>query len=581
MEEYKKAIEEITDLFTKKKVKDLETSIELVKTQYDLLVSFFNLATEEDKRWVCRYAIENLLTLTQKMLASPKLDEKQVSEVYRIYKRTYALAGRRSLSHFIDYMEWERPTINKVYVNRREALYPIVYYLNKMVFDDGLKFLGVSLPPSYGKSFITNYFSAWCYGLDSSSSILRLSYSDDLLNGFSRSIKDLISSDLYADVFPEYANYRNQPFDKTKDSDWKIKNADVLVSHYIRTRDGAVTGVRANRAIILDDITKGAEEANNDGVHELYWRKFTTEWYNRRDGSKTKYIFVGTMWSPKDVLNQVREFREQQSPLVDDKRFKYVQHTEDEHAVFIAVPLLDENDKSTCESVMTTKEALELRDTTDTYLWSCVYQQKPIAPSGLEFAWENLRTYETLPQELNTYAFAVLDPTRRGKDNVSMPIFRTTSNGEDHYMVDVLYKRVAITEIYDEIIQKIIDNGITKFTVENNTDTSLLKLLEMKLKERGVFTCVVDEKFNTAKKEIRIRDNRGLVVRRMVFKKKGLYSPNSDYGRFMEAFTTYSFDYANKNDDAPDSLALYVAEIMLDKQNRNSAKAFNRSKYGI
>ena len=49
-----------------------------------------------------------------------------------------------------------------------------------MVFDDGLKFLGVSLPPSYGKSFITNYFSAWCYGLDSSWSILRLSYSDDL-----------------------------------------------------------------------------------------------------------------------------------------------------------------------------------------------------------------------------------------------------------------------------------------------------------------------------------------------------------------------------------------------------------------
>lgn len=585
MNEYKKAIEQITELFDKKKVKDLDTSIELVKTQLEILVELFDSSeNEDDKQWAVKYCVSKLLPILTKMLASPKVDETKVSLIYHIYKKSYAFSGRRSLAHFIDYMEWDRPSNNKVYVNRKEILNPIVFYLNKMMFDSNFKVLGISLSPSMGKSFVINYFTAWCYGVDNNSSILRLSYSEELLNGFSRSIKDLISSDLYADIFPTFSLYKNNPFEKSKDSDWKIKNTDVLTSHYIRTRDGAVTGVRANKAIILDDITKGAEEANNDSVHEGYWKKYTSEWYNRRDGLNTKYIFVGTMWSPKDILNMIRETEERESPLISDERFKYVKRCEDDHAAFIAIPLLDENDKSTCEIVMPTKEALKLRDITDPYLWSCVYQQNPIAPSGLEFSYENLRTFrinELNYDELNTYAFAVLDPTRKGKDNISMPIFRSNLQGDSHYMIDVYYKKIAMTEAYDDIVQKIRDNKITRFFVENNTDTSLKSILEMKLKEKGINFCIVDEKYNTAKKEIRIKDNRGLITRMMVFKSKGEYSPNSDYGRFMTAFTTYSFDYANKNDDAPDSLALYVAQIIMDNKKQNKIVAIDRSAIGL
>ena len=584
MSEYKQAAEQITELFDKRQVKDLETSIELVKTQLAILIEFFdNSDEEEDKQWSVKYAITKLLPLVTKMLASPKADENKVGVVFDVYKRTYAFCGRRSLAHFIDYMEWDRSSDRKVYVNRKEVLDPIIFYLNKILFDDNMKYLGISLSPSMGKSFSINYFSAWCYGIDIDSSILRLSYSDDLLNGFSRAIKDLLSSDEFSDVFPAYKLYKNNPFEKTKDSDWKIKNSNVLVSHYIRTRDGSITGVRANRAIILDDITKGAEEANNDRVHEQYWDKFTSEWYNRRDGNHTKYIFVGTMWSPKDVLNRVREFREMYSPLVDDKSFKYVKHNKDEHAVFISIPLLDEQDKSTCEVVMSTHEALQLRDVTDPYLWSCVYQQKPIAPSGLEFAYENLSTFkkDEIDEPLTEYAFAVLDPTRKGKDNISMPIFRSSLDGERHYLIDVFYKKVAMTEAYDEIIRKIRDNKIITFFVENNTDTSLKTVLDMKLNEAGIKTCTVDEKYNTAKKEVRIKDLRGLIIRQMKFKAKNEYSPNSDYGRFMSAFTTYSFDYANKNDDAPDSLALYVSQIILGKKKKNKVTVIDRSKLGI
>ena len=46
-----------------------------------------------------------------------------------------------------------------------------------------------------------------------------------------------------------------------------------------------------------------------------------TEWYNRRDGSSTKFIFAGTMWSPEDILNRVTVDRESLSEVAKSKNF--------------------------------------------------------------------------------------------------------------------------------------------------------------------------------------------------------------------------------------------------------------------
>lgn len=65
------------------------------------------------------------------------------------------------------------------------------------------------------------------------------------------------------------------------------------------------------------------------------------------------------------------------------------------------------------------------------------------------------------------------------------------------------------------------------------------------------------------------------------FKDRSLYPKNSDYGRLMDNLTTYSFDYPNKNDDAPDSLALFVNEIILEKNKPSKPVAISRRLLGI
>lgn len=442
-----------------------------------------------------------------------------------------------------------------------------------------------SYPPSTGKSVTLTYWTAWLFGVDRNNSIIRLSYSDDLVAGFSRTVREIITDKRYRDVFPEYQQYGDNPFSTKEVYNWKLKDTNVAHSHIAVSRDGQVTGKRANKAMIFDDMTKGAEEATDSKKHQDIYNQWTGNWINRRDGDSTKFVFAGTMWSPEDILNRIIQDREAISELVPSKQFKYVWESKDGSTVVIRVPLLDENDETTCEAVMTTEEARQLRDVTDDFQWACVYQQDPIPAEGLDFADELLNHFDRLPVNedgtpaYSNYSLAVLDTTRRGKDNASMPICKT--DGRNYYMIDCIFKKKAMTDLYEEIIAKIEEHHITWLVIENNTDTSLKSLLDKMLEDRGIYYCIITEKYSTIKKEKRIKDNQGLIRKLMYFKDKKSYKPNSDYGRFMKNLTTYSFDYPVRNDDSVDSCALFTTEIILERGKPNKPKPLNRSLLGI
>lgn len=576
-DKYENTLNDIANLLKRKNRSD-EFKIEWLEQSIRIFEAYF----EEQPLKSVNICKNKFIPLAKKLVENAKVDN--MNTFFSLYKKLYAFAGRRDLECFIDYMEFEKP--RRVLANRRKVLKPFIDSLCRLPFDDKLRYVIASYPPSIGKSFVMNYYTAWTYGISINNSNLRLSYSEELVLGFSRSIKDIISSLLFSDIFPNFKVYGGKPFEKEKESDWKLKNSNVLTSHISRTREGSVTGVRANRTIIFDDMTKGVVEATNSDLHKEIYDKWKNEWYNRRDGKNTKFVFGGTMWSPEDLLNRVREDRERLSEFVPSEEYDYTYVSLDGTTIVIRVPLLDEEDKSTCEDVYTTEEALDIRETTDPYFFSCVYQQEPIAPTGLEFAYELLQTYTSLPKQENgesyceDYCFASLDPARKGKDNVAMPILKKDFDG-NYYFIDCIFQKKPMSDLYDEIVDKIIEHNIIDFVIENNTDTSLKVLIEEKLKAKNYNLCVIREKYNVKNKEQRIKDMRGHMKANIIFKDKNLVKPNTDYGRFMKNFTTYSFDYANKNDDAPDSLALFTAETIIGLGIVNKVEPINRKEYGI
>lgn len=424
-------------------------------------------------------------------------------------------------------------------------------------------------------SYLATLFTAWGYGLSINNSVIRMSYSDELVLGFSRTVKGIISSPEFAEIFPLFKLYNGKPFEVERESDWKIKNANVPKSNHIsRTRNGSTTGERASFAIIFDDMTKGAEEANSESVHRGIYDKWNTEWWNRRDGVRCKFIFVGTQWTPEDILNRIIEDRNKISRLQETDN-PYVMESEDKSTIVIRVPMLDENHKTTCSEVYPQQIAEQIEQNTDPFLFSCVYQQSPISPTGREFSWECLQTYVTPPDDLEPFCMAAMDTKRKGKDNLNMFICKPDGHG-NHYLWDAIFSQKPMDSLYDEIISKIIFHHITILVIENNIDVSLKTLLDDRLHAKGVYWCNIIEHYNTPKKEKRILDNSWTILSLIKFKDKSIVKPNTDLGRLMENITRYSFDYPNKFDDGPDGAALYASEIIMGKGFLNKPKPIKR-----
>ena len=573
---YEETIKELTNMLSSKKYNETE-KLECANMLIPVLDGWFN----DDEHKSTQYAKKHLIPLLYKLVDKSSIE--LMSDFFDVYKNLYCFCAKRDFECFVDYMEWDMP--KKVLAPRRDILKPYIDALQEIAFNPKIEYLIVSLAPSMGKSYILNNFTAWSYGLDINNSNLRISYSYDLVAGFSRMVKGLVASPKFAEVFSQYSLYNGKCFDVDQLENWHIKNAMAPKSHIARTREGSTTGERANFAIMFDDLCKGADEANSVDIHRKNYDRWSTEWWNRKANNNVKYIFVGTLWCPEDLLNKIKEDRESLSKFVDTDK-PYTQITEDGTTILIRIPMLDENGNTTCPEVYPQDKAEFIKRSTDPFLYSAIYQQEPIAPTGREFADELLLHYEQLPlNEDGTPAysnscFAALDPARKGKDNVAMPIC-VHGNDDYYYMIDCIFQQKPMTDLYDEIVDKIIEYQIVDFVIENNTDTSLKTVIDEKLKAKQYYLCNIREKYNTVNKEQRIKDSRGIVRSRIKFKEKQKYLPNSDYGRFMKNLNYYSFDYPSKHDDAPDSISMFANEIILGTNRISKPIPIDRREWGI
>lgn len=330
------------------------------------------------------------------------------------------------------------------------------------------------------------------------------------------------------------------------------------------------TGKRA-KYMLIDDLLKGEIEANDIELQKRLVNRFDSDWTSRADDDSQKVLVVGTMWSPSDLLNVV-EIRS--GLLVEDRKFRFVRKSTDGLNIFISIPALDENDESTCPERYSTKFFRNKRALMDEFLWSAEYQQNPKASMSRAFDYDSLKQYDEIGRPAEYSRKAVLDPARKGKNYVAMPVFYE-KDGE-HYLVDFLYQKRTMRELYDEIVDMIIKHRLSRFTIENNTDTSLREVIEDKLKKKGYSSCSLEEIYTYKKKELKIMDAKAAIHSRLVFPRKGKYPITTDIGKAMEEIDYYSFDFPNRYDDAIDSVAMYCDCYVEDNMNFPEVGTFRR-----
>ena len=499
-------------------------------------------------------------------------DPKRKYDYINSLKNCYKIASRVSLRHYFVYREWGEKS--QFYKPRRKMLEGYIHYLQEIDSNPVFEWLIVCMPSGYGKTFPEKVSEAWSFGKDSQGTILSICSNDDVVKGGSRTVIDEIKSQAFGEVFPDlkYDKTDKTFFLKETDENWKLRDCKLLASYYATTTKSNTVGERASKRVHIDDLYPDPKEAMNTSLNQYYYDKFQTVWKKRflQELQYHKIVITGTLWSSDDFIARIISWLSSMYKFEKDPNYKYTKICKNENGqitgAIVRIPALDyETNESVCPELRTTEKILEDKNAIDDYLFQTNFQQIPTDPESLFFSYNSLRTYETVPPSEYIGTYSVIDATRKsGKDFFAMPIFRKVQNDNifDYYLIDCLFTKTATKDMYNTIVDKIIEHHIIKLVIESNVTTELAKNVREILKSMGITWCEIIEKYNTIPKPIRIENEKGIIKRQLVFPKKGMYGPNTDMGKFMNNLTMYNNAGSNPNDDAPDSCALMSSEII-------------------
>ena len=511
-------------------------------------------------------------------------------EYERLYDGYFALVAFRSLKHYALYIEQDFS--EKVFEPSMYCFSGYWYYANKMIIDNDVQFIEKQCPTGYGKSVSDIVTMCFIYGYDIDSDIIKITGAKGNIVREFDSVVTFLCSSRHARVFPYFKQFegkRDGVFDMCSLSQgaFKIHGSKRSKNLYMVSKEVKINGERA-KYLFLDDITQ-AEDAGNMKMHESDIYKFNNVWFKRNYNLRDFHIVLsGTTYSEYDILSRLKQ-RFGASRAVPTKVNKFTKLAksdtivENGTSVFVCVPKLEVkrvNGKDVFESTypdkFPTKQALQLwREDERTFL--AMDQQTPLPPEDSPFYWNNLTTYEVLPPKddikRNDCCYASLDPARKGKNYVSMPIFEIIN--DKHYLIDFLYELKPMEEVYQQIVSKIIQHHITHLAVEINTDTSLVALLQKLLKEQGVTFCTITKIYSTKEKEVRIYDYEATIKNNIIFPAKSLYAQSSPMGTAMFHTIAFSYKGHNEYDDSIDSIALYCQAFITGKKIRNQVRCIN------
>ena len=539
---------------------------EVFEMMNDLYVLFNNF--EQNTQECGELVVKRYIPLLDLLIAIDK-NYNHLVEYEKHLKNAYKLGARVSLEHYMVYREWNEPEKEKFFEPRYNILVGYMHYLQELECNPNFTTLIFNAPSGYGKTYPKKISEAWSFGINNTGAILALCSNDDVVKSGSRTVIDEIKSEQFGEVFPNMKWNENDKdfFLKETDEKWKLKTCKLPYSYYAKTTQANVVGSRASKSIHIDDLYPDYKEAMNQALNKYYYTKSITVWEKRFvQNKKPKVCITGTLWASGDYIDLKIQQLKKEHKFFKHPKYPYTYISEDKSCAIIQVPALDyETGESTCPELKSTSELLKEKANMEEYIWETNFQQKPTNPESLIFSYDKLRTYSTVPESDYKGTYAVIDATRKtGKDFFAMPIFRKVANDNlfDYYLIDALFTRTATKDMYNDIVDKIIENNIVFMVIESNVTSELKSNVERICRERGIVPPEIIEKYNVENKSARITNEMHLVKKVLIFPDKTMYGVNTDIGKFMGNLTTYNSDGQNANDDAPDSAALFCSEII-------------------
>ena len=388
----------------------------------------------------------------------------------------------------------------------------------------------LNLPPRHGKSRTAGLFVEWVLGNDQTAKVMTGSYNETLSTMFSKNVRNDIMEEkadenriIFSDIFPGVRIKRG-------DGAMNLWSLESGYNNYLATSPtGTATGFGAS-LLIIDDLIKNAEEANNELTKEKHWTWFTDTMLSRLEEGG-KIIIIMTRWASDDLAGRALEhFREAGAK---------VRH--------ISMKALRDDGTMLCPEVLSRKSYEAKIKAMGADIASANYQQEPIDLKGRLYT--SFKTYSgELPQfkEIRNYT----DTADTGEDYLCSINYGVTFANEA-YILDVLYTKDPMEVTEPATARMLLEGQVNVADIEsNNGGRSFARSIERVLKEiLGSNRTVIRWFAQTKNKQARIYSNSAWVMQHV-------YYPEDWKNRWPEyhnAMIKYQREGKNKHDDAPDA----------------------------
>lgn len=424
---------------------------------------------------------------------------------------------------FFDYCELMAPDF---YKRSRQYLVQLANTLQEFVFNSPKKVLVISIPPRTGKSRTASLFAEWTFGKDPTKKIMTGSYNETLSTQFAKTVRNTIQTQkvepfipVFSDVFPDVKI-------KQGDAAMNMWSLEGQYSSYLATSpSGTATGFGCS-LMIIDDVIKNAQEANNQLTKQAHYDWFTNTMLSRLEEGG-KIIIIMTRWASDDLAGRI------------------INHFQDD-AEIISLKALQDDGTMLCDEVLSRESYEEKKKLMSPDIFYANYQQEPIDLKGQLYT--SFKTYDTLPQFEKIQSYT--DTADTGSDYLCSIIYGIYQ--KEAYILDVIYTNEPM-EITEPLVAKhIFEYKVNQADIEsNNGGRGFSRQISHYLTNTYNTNHTVIRPFHQSKnKQARILSNATWVMEHIYFPQNW----HNKYPEFYKAITSYQREGKNLHDDAPDAL---------------------------
>lgn len=407
------------------------------------------------------------------------------------------------------------------------------------------KVMIVNEPPRHGKSRTAGLLVEWVLGNDQKQKIMTGSYNETLSTMFSKNVRNDIQEEkadqnriVFSDIFPGVSIKRG-------DGAMNLWSLNGGYNNYLATSPtGTATGFGAT-LLIIDDLIKNAEEANNETTKERHWTWFTDTMLSRLEEGG-KIIIIMTRWASDDLAGLALEHYKEQGVKVRHISMKAL--------------ISKETREMLCPEILSYQSYMDKIAAMGEDIASANYQQEPIDLKGRLYT--SFKTYDRLPVDTEGNSlfegiYSYTDTADEGADYLCTIIWGVYLR--EAYVLDVYYTQAGMEITEPETAKRFKEFAVNRSRIESNNGGSgfarnVRRISEEQLKN---YMTIIKWFHQSKNKKARILSNATWIMEHVIYPSNWMHK----WPEYYKAMVRYQRDGDNKHDDAPDCTT-GVAETM-------------------